>query len=198
MYKVCLDKQTVYSIYGHVNPLWQHFVWFPDAASGNLRRLAGIPVQCELKDEADYAAPLAAVDLDFFACAAESSRADDSVPPDASTILPDDDGLADLPALVLVPGEDDQTLLQVPARHVVTNEEVIFLGRTFTAAETSTAAQQSPAVLSLPAPSRLLDNSVYHFCYLFWACCLLVSMYCSMAKAMQQPWSHASAVPSNL
>jgi hypothetical protein len=193
MYKVCLDKQTVYSIYGHVNPLWQHFVWFPDAASGNLRRLAGIPVQCELKDEADYSAPLAAVDLDFFACAAESSLIQDAFSLDATA-----DELADLPALVPVSDEDTQTLPADPARYVVTSDEVVFLGRTFTAAEASTAAQQRAAVLSLPAPSRLLDNHVYNLCYLFWACCLLISMYCSVAKAMQQPWSHASAAPSDL
>jgi hypothetical protein len=59
---------------------------------------------------------LAAVDLDFFACAAESSLIQDAFPLDALADLPDADELQDLPALVLVSDEDTQTLPEDPAR----------------------------------------------------------------------------------
>jgi len=70
MYKMCLDKQTVYPFYGHVNPAWQHFVWNPKAADGNTKLVAGIPITSAVDMTG---CGLAAVDVDdqhLFACIA--------------------------------------------------------------------------------------------------------------------------------
>eukprot|EP00775_Hariotina_reticulata_P003475 gene3475-biopygen5169 len=45
MYTLCLDKQTVFAVFGHVNPLLQHFCWYPWIAQGDRRHLAGIPIR---------------------------------------------------------------------------------------------------------------------------------------------------------
>jgi site-specific DNA-cytosine methylase len=45
MYNLCLDKQTLAQVFGHVHPVYQHLVWYPDAASGDFRRINGVPVK---------------------------------------------------------------------------------------------------------------------------------------------------------
>jgi hypothetical protein len=75
MYKMCLDKQTLYSIFGHINPAWQHLVWYPRAAEGDLSLLAGIPISSAFMhdDDSGLVVPMAALNLDYFpsfACAA--------------------------------------------------------------------------------------------------------------------------------
>jgi len=56
MYTLCLDKQTVYAVYGHVNPLLQHFVWYPWIEQGDRVHLAGLPVQNIMSLPSDDAA----------------------------------------------------------------------------------------------------------------------------------------------
>lgn len=43
LYSFCLDKQTLAPVYGHVNPLYQHLVWYPRAAGGDFSILNGVP-----------------------------------------------------------------------------------------------------------------------------------------------------------
>ena len=87
MYKMCLDKQTLYSgIFGHVNPAWQHLVWYPRAAEGDLSLLAGIPITSAFMhdDDSGLVAPMAALNLDYFpsfACAAVREPSCDEVVP---------------------------------------------------------------------------------------------------------------------
>jgi hypothetical protein len=45
MYKVCLDKQTLLRVYGHVNPAIESLCWYPFAAQGDFTVMYGIPVQ---------------------------------------------------------------------------------------------------------------------------------------------------------
>jgi hypothetical protein len=49
MYTLCLDKQTVFAVYGHVNPYLGHFVWMPWIARGDCVHLAGLPVHSAMQ-----------------------------------------------------------------------------------------------------------------------------------------------------
>lgn len=75
MYKMCLDKQTVFPVYGHVHPEWQHFVWNPEAAKGNTKLVAGIPITASVDQLHDAMVPFAAVDLEeCYACIADAQE----------------------------------------------------------------------------------------------------------------------------
>ena len=52
MYSMCLDKQTLLPVYGHVNPAYQHLMWYPRAAQGDYSIVHGIPVTSELASTA--------------------------------------------------------------------------------------------------------------------------------------------------
>jgi hypothetical protein len=75
MYKMCLDKQTVFPVYGHVDPEWQHFVWRPRAAEGDTLLVAGIPITSAVGPLHGSMAPFAAADLDdCYACVAAAQQ----------------------------------------------------------------------------------------------------------------------------
>eukprot|EP00775_Hariotina_reticulata_P015122 gene15122-biopygen1480 len=79
MYSICLDKQTLFPVYRHVNPRWQHLCWLPRVAMGNSLLVAGIPITSTIEQLEIPMAPLAAVDMDdCYAClVAAQQEADD-------------------------------------------------------------------------------------------------------------------------
>ncbi len=44
MYNVCVDKQSLAPIFGHVHPVYRHLVWYPNAARGDFSVMNGVPV----------------------------------------------------------------------------------------------------------------------------------------------------------
>jgi site-specific DNA-cytosine methylase len=44
MYSMCLDKQTLLPVYGHVNPALQKLLWYPHAAEGDYSVVNGVSV----------------------------------------------------------------------------------------------------------------------------------------------------------
>jgi len=128
MYKMCLDKQTLHCIFGHVNPAWQHLVWYPYAAEGDRSLLAGIPITSMLmhEDSSDPMAPMAALDLDYFpsfACAAvlepscEASVLPSSEPSVVVQELPSEPTAepCTTPAPIAEPGAEQSTAGSIPS-----------------------------------------------------------------------------------
>lgn len=44
MYALCLDTESVKANFGHVNPLFEHFIWYPDAPD-DVSTVNGVPVE---------------------------------------------------------------------------------------------------------------------------------------------------------
>jgi len=55
MWDIILDTETLKPSFGHVNPLHQHLVWYPDAQAGDFSTANGIPVDVFSPEAEDLA-----------------------------------------------------------------------------------------------------------------------------------------------
>ena len=49
LYDLCLDKQTMYPVFGHVDPALGYLVFRPLAANGNFTLINGIPISAQAR-----------------------------------------------------------------------------------------------------------------------------------------------------
>jgi len=85
LYQIILDKQTLHSVYGHVDPAYERLVFRPFADQGYAYILNGVPVASvasgkQVKDlrSQGLLGPSAAAGVAMVACAAEDSAAEDT------------------------------------------------------------------------------------------------------------------------